>query len=243
MVGTGQKRLQLLWIIGPAKVVRPSSIWLIHGNWALNNSRKDGRWCGINDQSTLLVDAGCYADFTYPSAPDETQPTKINSIYYGCSSKDQPKGHNKGRDARVGQFVKNGLLMMEGPLALNWRRRKMGILPSIENGDIAGSYLPTRDRVDLWIKQRISVKGKPDWIFVKVHCHGAPEKNADVLLGKPMDDMFSYLESEYNDGKQFVLHYVTAREMVNMVKAAEAEEQGNPNEYRDYMIETNKKRS
>ena len=22
----------------------------IHGNWALNNSRHDGRWCGVNDE-------------------------------------------------------------------------------------------------------------------------------------------------------------------------------------------------
>jgi hypothetical protein len=41
----------------------------IHGNWALDNSLPDGRWCGLNNEITLLRDLGCYADFTLPSAP------------------------------------------------------------------------------------------------------------------------------------------------------------------------------
>ena len=41
----------------------------IHGNWALDNSRCDGRWCGVNDELSILRETGCYADFTMPSAP------------------------------------------------------------------------------------------------------------------------------------------------------------------------------
>lgn len=41
----------------------------IHGNWALNNSRRDGRWCGVNDELRILREEGCYANFTLPSAP------------------------------------------------------------------------------------------------------------------------------------------------------------------------------
>ena len=54
----------------------------IHGNWALDNSRPDGRWCGVNNELDVLRETGCYADFTFPSAPSPTQPRKINSIYY-----------------------------------------------------------------------------------------------------------------------------------------------------------------
>jgi hypothetical protein len=36
----------------------------IHGNWALDNSRPDGRWCGLGGEIALLRDLGCYADFT-----------------------------------------------------------------------------------------------------------------------------------------------------------------------------------
>ncbi|MCA9408117.1 MAG: hypothetical protein H6755_00965 [Candidatus Omnitrophica bacterium] len=211
----------------------------IHGNWALNNSRKDGCWCGVNDEARILADCGCYADFTYPSAPSETQPKIINRIYYTRSHPLKAKTHNYGVDVKTGRHTKAHLLMVQGPLTFNWTKRKKGIFPRIENGDITGANPPTKDRVDLWIKQYISVKGKPDWIFVKVYTHGAPEKNAHTLLGNPMDEMFSYLEEKYNDGMNFALHYVSAREMFNIIKAAEAGEQGLPGEYRDYILEKN----
>lgn len=53
----------------------------IHGNWSLCNSRKDGRLCGVNDEIKILLETGCYADFTMPSAPSDTQTRKVNSIY------------------------------------------------------------------------------------------------------------------------------------------------------------------
>src|SRR6478609_8558857 len=45
----------------------------IHGNWALCNSRPDGTWCGINNEIPILLETGCYADLTFPSAPSPTQ--------------------------------------------------------------------------------------------------------------------------------------------------------------------------
>ena len=39
---------------------------------------------------------------------------------------------------------------------------------------------------------------------------------------------------KYNDGRHWVLHYVTAREMYNIAMAAIDGKTGNPNEYRDY---------
>ena len=52
----------------------------IHGNWCLANARRDGRWCGVDDELPLLFARGCYADFTFPSAPDECQPGIVNQI-------------------------------------------------------------------------------------------------------------------------------------------------------------------
>ena len=43
-------------------------------------------------------------------------------------------------------------------------------------------------------------------------------------------------ESKYNYGVNYKLHYVTAREAYNIVKAAEAGKAGNPGEYRDFVI-------
>jgi hypothetical protein len=80
------------------------------------------------------------------------------------------------------------------------------------------------------------VKGRPDWVIVKVSCHGAEERNRDALLGEPADQMYSCLESEYRDRPGFHLHYVTARELYNIIKAAEAGEKESPEAYRDYVI-------
>ena len=30
----------------------------IHGNWSLDNSRKDGRWCGVNNELQILAETG-----------------------------------------------------------------------------------------------------------------------------------------------------------------------------------------
>jgi hypothetical protein len=90
--------------------------------------------------------------------------------------------------------------------------------------------------MDLWAKQHIHVQGRPDWVFVKVHTHGYVLSNREVLLGDSMRRLHEYLSSQYNDGKDWFLHYVTAREMYNIVRAAEDCKTGNPGEFRDYEI-------
>ena len=39
----------------------------VHGVWALDNARPDGRFCGVNNEIEILRTTGCYADFTLPS--------------------------------------------------------------------------------------------------------------------------------------------------------------------------------
>lgn len=232
----GIKDLNKHGFLGKDKETNKTCFGFIHGNWCLNNSRSDGRWCGVNNESEVLKKLGCYADFTFPSAPSETQPQTINSIYYDLGNKKTPKSHNKGVAVEVGKKPSEGLIIVQGPLALNWKMRKKGIFPRIENADICYSTQPSLQRIPLWIDQRISVKGKPEWIFVKVHTHGAPEKNAETVLGESMHKALTFLEENYNDRKNYFLHYVSAREMYNLIKAAEAGEMGEPGEYRDYEI-------
>lgn len=208
----------------------------VHGNWALDNSRPDGRWCGVDDELTVLAGEGCYADFTLPSAPDVTQTRTVNSIYYATDDPARGKSHDRGEPVRVGGAPRGDLVIVQGPLALNWRRRKHGVLPRIENGEIRATNPPLRDRVDLWVRTHVHVAGRPEWVFVKVHTHGAPERETDTLLGPAADAMFRDLETRYNDGRRHVLHYVTARELYNIVKAAEAGLGGDPGRYRDFRI-------
>ncbi len=208
----------------------------IHGNWSLDNSRGDGRWCGVNNELRVLGQLGCYADFTLPSAPSDTQTAKVNAIYYAADDCHRPKSHDDGTDLQAGQPGGGDLLIVQGPLALNWRNRRWGLVPRIENADVRAAYPPTPDRVDLWVRQHVHVRGRPDWVFVKVHTHGTQDRDIEALLGEPVDAMFGYLESRYNDGRSHVLHYVNSREMFNIVKAAEGGHSGNPNAYRDYRL-------
>ena len=127
-------------------------------------------------------------------------------------------------------------MMIQGPLGLRWKKRRRLPYPAIENGDLTGANPPTNKRVDFWVKTGIHVKGRPNWVFIKLHTHGAPEENQATLLGPAMDKMCNYLETQYNDGQLYKLHYCTARELYNIIKAAEAGEEGPPGQYRDYLV-------
>lgn len=208
----------------------------IHGNWCLDNSRADGRWCGINNELVLLRELGCYADFTLPSAPSDTQTSTVNAIYYATDDPTRPKSHDTGVPVRVGGQPSGDLMIVQGPLGLNWHDRRFGIIPRIENADVRRACPPTPARVDAWVRTGIHVEGRPEWVFIKVHTHGTQERDMDTLLGAPAHTMFEHLERTYNDGHRHVLHYVTAREMYNIIKAAEAGKDGDPNQWRDYEL-------
>jgi len=208
----------------------------IHGNWCLDNSRPDGRWCGVNDELIILKEGGCYADFTFPSAPSDTQPATVNSLYYATDDPQRPKSHDTGQPVTVGGRPVGDLMLIQGVLGFDWSSRKFGILPRIENSDVRAGQPPTAARVDRWVRLAPTVRGRPDWKFIKIHTHGAPEPQADVLLGLPLERMYDYLSRRYNDGVQYALHYVSAREMYNIIKAAEGGATGDPGSYRDYAL-------
>lgn len=210
----------------------------IHGNWALDNSRKDGRKCGVNNELEILEHTGCYADFTMPSAPDETQTTKINSIYYAIDNPDKPNSHNRGIGAETGKNNRDGLLMVQGPLMFNWRDRKYGMFPRIENSEISYVSTITPQRIGLWRSADIHIAGRPDYVFIKLYAHGCQENNARYLLDGGLDSLFSYFRDNYNDGDNYLTHYVSSRELVNVIKAAEdGFVPADINELRNYRLE------
>lgn len=208
----------------------------IHGNWCLDNSRPDGRWCGLDNELVLLRELGCYADFTLPSAPSDTQTRRINSIYYATDDPCEPKSHDDGVPVRVGGKPTGDLMIVQGALGLDWRNRKFGLIPRIETSDIRRSAPPIAARVDAWVRAAVHVEGRRNWVFVKIHTHGTQDSDMDTLLGPAMDAMHDHLEHRYNDGQRHVLHYVTARELYNIAKAAEAGHDGDPAQYRDFEL-------
>ncbi|MFV0443586.1 MAG: hypothetical protein ACK5Q5_08445 [Planctomycetaceae bacterium] len=194
----------------------------IHGNWALCNSRPDGHCCGVDQELTVLMETGCYADFTFPSAPSDTQPSTINSIYYARDIPGQSKSHDQGIRARVGNDgPADHLLMIQGPLSLNWKNRKWGVAPTIENADITGRNPPTMGRFQQWLRSGVHVAGKPEWVFIKLHTHGCKDANTGMLFGQPMQDFHAGLAEWHRRNPQYRYHYVTAWEMAQLVRAAE----------------------
>lgn len=191
----------------------------IHGNWALDNSRPDGRWCGVDDELSVLVETGCRCDMTMPSAPSDTQTGKINSIYFARGHAGCSKSHDHGRDCAVGGWGKDGeLLLVQGPLMLNWSDRKLGLMPRIESAEISADAPPTAARVRLWERAGVTVRGAENHVFIKVHTHGAEERAAQALLGGGMDLMWTELERQFRDRPGYQLHYVTAWEMAQTVQ-------------------------
>lgn len=202
----------------------------IHGNWSLANGRPDRRWCGVDDELVLLHRLGCYVDLTFPSAPDPCQPDKVNQIYWPVGDLAQRRSYEHGERARVGASYDDRLLMITGPLAL--ARKGLGM--RLENGALTGKDPPTAARVATWVAQGIHVEGRPDWVFVKVHTHGSIERTAASLLGDGGHALHTALADYKRRG--WSLHYVTAREMYNVARAAMDGKSGDPNAYFDYVV-------
>lgn len=207
----------------------------VHGNWALCNSRPDGDWCGVNRELAVLRATGCYMDCTFPSAPSPTQPCFVNRPYYGADPVEGRRGHRFLTPVRVGQEVPvDGLLMLPGPLGIcAGEPGRRG--PRLENGELTQVHPPTQTRYRYWRRLQIHVAGAPEWCFVKLHTHGLDAASRDGIVGEPMRVFHEQLRAWcHADGMQ--LHYATAREMYNIIKAAEAGHTGNPHAWRDWVV-------
>lgn len=191
----------------------------IHGNWALDNSRPDGRWCGVDNEIDVLLDTGCVFDMTMPSAPSDTQTSIINSIYF-AKDDGKCKSHNTGVLAKVNEWRENELLMIQGPLELNWKHRKLGLIPKIESGELSYDAPPLCDRVDLWKSAAISVNGAENKLFIKLYTHGLQEKNMKMFFQMGgFETLWTSLENQFKNSDKYSLHYVTAWEMYEKIKS------------------------
>jgi hypothetical protein len=198
----------------------------IAGNWSLDNGSCDDSKSGCNTELAALRDAGCFSDFTCPALGSKAQPRTSNSIYYATDDP-RPKSYDVGQAASVGGQATGDLMIFQGPCGFDWR--------SCEFEDSAvESYSPhARRRLQAWLSPRIHVVGRPEWIFIKLHCHGMQSK--DLWCSPKIREMFQWMAEDWNKGR-YRLHYVNAREAYNIVKAAEQGESGSPAEYLDYTI-------
>ena len=130
-------------------------------------------------------------------------------------------------------------MLIQGPLLLNWSNRKYGLLPRLENACLQASQPATDARIDLWLRARVQVPTRPDWFFVKLHTHGAWEANHEVLLGQPMVCFHEALARRVREESRFHIHYVSAREMYNLARAAEAGWKGTVADALDFELVSN----
>jgi len=184
----------------------------IHGNWALDNSRPDGRCCGLSDEIRVLRDLGCYADFTMPSGDSPTQARLVNTIYYCNGDPHRPKSYDYGAPVTPGGGVEGDLLMISGPLGMRWRDRW---LPRLETGEVRYGNLATPYRVRRWVDlaPRIGTD-----TFIKLFTHGAQERNSSALLRDVLESAFNMLVDEA-DRRGCTIHFVTAWQMYLAIKA------------------------
>ena len=183
----------------------------IHGNWALDNSRPDGRWCGLPGEIALLRELGCYADFTMPSAPSPTQSRMVNQVYWCTNNADHsPRSYDRGTPATVGGGRHGDLLMIPGPLGIRWGGR---LVPRVEMGELAGYDLPTPARARLWfdLAPRIG-----DDLFLKLHTHGADDRNRAPLLDHGLANLFGWVHEEA-ERRQMEIHWATAWQMAETI--------------------------
>ena len=120
---------------------------------------------------------------------------------------------------------------MQGPLLLTLN----GGRGRIENGALVGTNPPSLCRLELWKKAAISVKGRPDWLFIKLHCHSMDPTHGSAILGNGMRSFLRELVRGAGERNE-ILHFTTAREMVNIALAACDGREGNPGEFRDYRL-------
>ena len=186
----------------------------IHGNWALDNSRPDGRCCGLNNEITLLRDLGCYADFTMPSGNSPTQSRTVNIIYWVTDDPVRPRSYDHGVAVQPGMPGTGDLLMIPGPLGIRWSDR---LIPRLETGEVASQDLPTAYRVRRWLELAPRIGSD---IFIKLYTHGAQERNSAALLLKGGLDRLFTLLAEGCRQRGHKLTYVSTWEMRQAVDRA-----------------------
>lgn len=202
----------------------------VHGNSGLDNSNGD-QFCGVSTEIRLLRDLGGFADFTFPSLYQASQPKRVNSIY-ATRDDDGPKSYDRRLPLSTLRTGEADLMMFEGPLIFSPSLNPRHLFLDLDDGDIHAAEHASPARADRWIRANVHVAERPDWIFVKLFSHGASTPgDVEAVTGQDYSNMLSYLEREYNDGTKYVLHYITAREAYNLARAAADGATGDPARY------------
>ncbi len=210
----------------------------VHGNLALGNSC-GGRFCGVDEEMQILQETGCYVDMTLPSAPDQSQVAVLNQIYECGLPLAEKIPHRTGR--RMSVFGKQPQLplIFTGPLIFNWTRRVKGIpVPRLDDGALVGNQPMDVARLNRWLSANVTIENRPEWIFVKLYCHGFFDRDQSACIGEKAEKFFSDVIEKGERSGDYKVYFASAREAFNMVLAAIDGKKGNPGEYRNYRLKS-----
>jgi hypothetical protein len=106
------------------------------------------------------------------------------------------------------------------------RRRRAG-------GESADGFSEIRR----WMNANVTVKNRPDWVFVKLYCHGFFDYDQSACIGEDARRFFSEIIENGEKSGAYKVHFASAREAFNMVSAAMDGAAGDPNDYRNYRLQ------
>ena len=178
----------------------------VHGNFALANAA-GGYACGVDNEMQILADTGCYADFTLPAAAfHPAQIGKVNSLYE-CAFRWTLKLRTARAGIwRLGRAPQIFPLIVQGPLMLDFDRHARNRRWPLRECRYDGANPPGLRRLGLWKKARF-LFGRPDWLFIKLHCHSMDPTQEEAVMGPPMQQFLAELvEGARRAGKRsFIL--------------------------------------
>lgn len=207
----------------------------LHGNSGLDNSNGP-YFCGVTDELRLLARLGAFADFTFPSVYLDSQPSVVNRLY-AARDDDRPRSYGEPLPLAALTTGEAELMIFEGPLVFSptWRVRRLFL--ELDDGSIHPGMPAHPARIRAWLRAGVHVPARPEWLFIKLSAHGASsEADVEAVTGSAFDELLTALETNYNDGGRYVLHYVTARQAYNIAMAAVDGHGGDPERFLDYRI-------
>jgi hypothetical protein len=207
----------------------------VHGNLALANSA-GGRFCGVDAEMRVLAETGCYADMTLPAAPQQPQVPRLNAVYECGRPLEEAVPHRSGPSLRVGKRPQLPVIFT-GPLVFIWSRRVKGVpVPRIDDGVLSANYRTDFRRLERWAGARVAVRGRPEWVFLKLYCHGFFTHDQDACIGEGARRFWSEALEESERTGRYRIHFASAREAFNIALAAVDDCSGDPHQYRDYRL-------
>ena len=176
----------------------------IHGNWALCNSRPDGRWCGVNNELE-----SCARPAATPTSRCRPPPHPHRQIRSTASTMPatSPAGRARTTTASTSGRGRDRTTPDADPGAVAAELAPPQIRPAAAPGKRLSPGQPAgHGRARRFVAaRRVQVPTRPDWFFVKLHAHGAAEESHEVLLGQPMVDFHEALARRARDNPMLSL--------------------------------------